>query len=274
MRELILSEIWIYPVKSLGGIRVHSAKILPKGLQYDRRWMLVDNQGTFMTQRIFPKMALFKLSLNGELITITFVDDWRNPQHSSVILNSSIPPVGEVIHATIWNDRVETIEVDPRISKWFSTYLGLPCRLVSFPEKNPRAVDPQYKVKDEHVSLADAYPFLMIGQSSLDDLNYRLAHKIPMNRFRPNFVFTGGSPYEEDNWREFSIGNNRFVAVKPCARCNLTTINQDTAEKSAEPLLTLSTYRKKDHKTLFGQNLVALDHNVVTVGDRIHISGR
>jgi uncharacterized protein YcbX len=239
MKQLTLTEIWVYPVKSLGGIRLNSAKVLPKGLQYDRRWMLVDETGTFMTQRIYPKMALFKLSMNFDQLIITYKDPSRF-EHSSIMLDANAPALGEIIHATIWNDAVETVEVDRRISEWFSTYLGMSCRLVSFPEINPRAVDPLYKVNDEHVSLADAYPFLIIGQSSLDDLNSKLDYRLPMNRFRPNFVFTGGAPYEEDTWRNFAIGKNRFVGVKPCARCALTTVNQDTAEKGIEPLATLS----------------------------------
>jgi uncharacterized protein len=271
MRELILSEIWVYPVKSLGGIRLNSSQVFEKGLQYDRRWMLVDQQGTFMTQRIHPKMALFKLSLNGDLITITFVKNPEAIEFPSVVLNPNVPPSGETIHATIWNDAVDTVEVDRRISEWFSLQLEMSCRLVYFPESNPRAVDPQYKVNDEHVSLADAYPFLIIGQSSLDDLNSRMKEALPMNRFRPNFVFTGGAPYEEDGWRNFQIGSNRFAGVKLCARCNLPTVNQDTAEKGAEPVLTLSTYRKKDNKILFGQNLVAIDHGRVQVGDKVVI---
>jgi uncharacterized protein len=151
-------------------------------------------------------------------------------------------------------------------------HLQMNCKLVYFPESNPRAVDPNYKVNDEHVSLADAYPFLIIGQSSLDDLNSKLPEPLPMNRFRPNFVFTGGEPYEEDLWRNFSIGSNRFIGVKPCARCVLTTVNQATAEKGPEPLRTLSLYRKKDSKVLFGNNVVTVDEGDVRVGDVITLN--
>ena len=139
----------------------------------------------------------------------------------------------------IWDDTVSAFDVDGSYSQWFSELLESPCRLVYFPEENSRPVDPRYKVNHEQVSLADAYPFLIIGQSSLDDLNSRLTEPIPMNRFRPNFVFTGGEPFEEDTWRNFSIGSTRFVGVKMCARCQLPTVNQDTAEKGAEPIKTL-----------------------------------
>jgi hypothetical protein len=143
------------------------------------------------------------------------------------------------------------------------------CRLVYFPEENSRPVDPRYKVNGEQVSLADAYPFLIIGQSSFEDLNSKLQEPVPMNRFRPNFVFTGGKPFEEDTWRNFSIGSTRFVGVKPCDRCVLTTVNQETGQKGVEPLKTLTSYRKRDNKVYFGQNLVALDHKRIQIGDLI-----
>lgn len=264
MKDLKLSEIWIYPVKSLGGIRLQSSAVKEKGLPYDRRWMLVDENGTFMTQRVHPKMALFALAINDHHLTIRHQND-----SIDLPLNPSITtPQQPVI---IWNDTVAAHEVSQEHSQWFSDRLALKCRLVYFPEENPRAVDPAYKVNDEHVSLADAYPFLIIGQQSLDDLNTRLTDPVPMNRFRPNFVFTGGESYEEDTWRNFSIGANRFVGVKLCARCVLTTVNQVTAEKGKEPLRTLSGYRTRNNKVLFGQNLVALDHGVIKVGDSITV---
>ena len=163
------------------------------------------------------------------------------------------------------------LHTDDNVHEWFSKYLGFSCQLVSFPEANDRPVDPLYSINEEHVSLADAYPFLIIGQRSLDLLNDKLEQPVPMNRFRPNFVFTGRDAHEEDQWREFTIGSNRFAGVKLCARCVLTTVNQDTAEKGIEPLYTLSTYRKVANKVLFGQNLVALDHGIVKVGDRISV---
>lgn len=262
MPTLTLSEIWIYPIKSLGGIRLDSAKVLPKGLQYDRRFMLIDEGGLFMTQRVYPQMALFKTTISGSTLTIT---------HQGHTL--PIPLVPTTIQlprpVQIWNDLVMANEVDPVYSAWFSQRLGIPCRLVFFPEGSPRAVDPRYKVNDEHVGLADAYPFLIIGQASLDDLNNRLDTPLPMNRFRPNLVFTGGQPYEEESWRNFTIGTNRFVGVKPCARCVLTTVDQQTAQKGKEPLKTLATYRNFNNKIIFGQNAVALDHNQVTVGDTV-----
>jgi len=268
MKNLVLSEIWIYPIKSLGGIQLTKGIVKEKGLQHDRRWMLTDETGTFMTQRVHPAMALFKLEIEDNKMIVTFRKPGM-PEHPSITIDTTASSAGIPIHATIWDDKVETVEVDPAISEWFSRHLGLACKLVSFPEQNPRPVDRTYSVNDEHVNLADAYPFLVIGQSTLDDLNTRLARPVPMNRFRPNFVFTGGDPYEEDGWRNFTIGQNRFVAVKPCARCVLTTVDQQTATKGPEPLATLSSYRKQGNKVLFGQNVVAVDHFSVQVGDAI-----
>jgi uncharacterized protein len=268
MKELVLTEIWIYPVKSLGGIPLRSAKVMGKGLEFDRRWMLVDDNNVFMTQRIHTQMAMFKMSLTGRQITVTKKNATTN---ASVSFSADLAPTGKITRAKIWDDEVDVMELDPALSKWFSDHLRMSCRLVSFPEQNPRAVDPRYKVNDENVSLADAYPFLIIGESTLADLNARLTSPVPMNRFRPNFVFTGGEPYEEDTWREFKIGGNKFVGVKPCGRCVLITVNQETAEKGIEPLYTLSTYRKSEAKVLFGQNLVAIDNGTVNVGDKISI---
>lgn len=262
MPELKLTEIWTYPIKSLGGISLTSAKIMGKGIQYDRRWMLVDTDGKFMTQRIHPKMALFKLTLDKTQLTIHYKD------HSlPVLFNHTFIPTP--LNVQIWDDLVSAFEVSTEHSHWFSDHLGIECRLVFFPEENARPVDPLYKVNDGHVSLADAYPYLIIGQSSLDDLNSRLPTPVPMNRFRPNLVFTGGDPYEEDTWRNFTIGTAAFVGIKPCARCALPTVNQDTGERGDEPIRTMSTYRKRDNKIYFGQNLVALHPAEIKVGDRI-----
>lgn len=265
MKKLALSEIWIYPVKSLGGIRLDSSRVMQKGLEYDRRWMLVDENGIFMTQRVYPQMALCKVSAHGPLFRISY-------ENTSIDLPLQLREQ-ESKKAQVWDDTVSVVEVSKDHNQWFSDILGLKCRLVHFPDNNVRLVDPRYRIREtDETSLSDAFPFLIIGQSSLDDLNGRLSSPIPMNRFRPNFVFTGGKPYEEDTWRNFNIGENRFVAVKPCARCVMTTVDQDTSAKSAEPLRTLSTYRKKENKILFGQNVIALDYANISVGDPITLN--
>jgi uncharacterized protein len=258
MSALRLTEIWIYPIKSLGGIRLQKAQVLEKGLQFDRRWMLVDDRGKFLTQRVFPEMALFQLTIDNEQLAIDHVN--KHSRHRIDLHPRQTTQQQEVV---IWDDTVNAFEVSTETSRWFSEMLGQSCKLVYFPEENERAVDRQFATH-EQVSLADGYPYLIIGQASLDDLNTRMEAPLPMDRFRPNFVFGGGKPYEEDEWKKFTIGSNRFLGVKPCARCVLTTVDQETAERGVEPLKTLATYRKRDNKIYFGQNVLAVDHGFVT----------
>lgn len=262
MPKRILSEIWIYPVKSLGGIRLSSSEVREKGLRFDRRWMLIDEEGKFLTQRAQPQMALFKLAKYDHAFEISFGKD-------SLELPLDIPSSGKERTAVIWRDNVSVCEAPDYLHRWFSDRIGFPCRLVAFPESNPRPVDAAYRLANENVSLADGYPILIIGQSSLDDLNTRLDLPVPMNRFRPNLVFTGGLPYEEDNWRNFRVGQNALLGVKTCGRCVLTTVDQATGVMGKEPLLTLSRYRKKDDRICFGQNVIPVDFNEIHEGDEI-----
>jgi uncharacterized protein len=257
---LTVNEISIYPIKSLGGISISQSDVLEKGLRYDRRWMLIDSDNRFMTQRIFPQLALFKLFLHQAGFIIRYLDE-------EITLNTG--NISESFRARIWNDEVEVIEVSTYHSTWFSSKLKMSCKLVYFPEPAARPVEENYARNNDHVSLADAYPLLIIGQSSLDDLNGRMKSPLPMNRFRPNIVFTGGKAFEEDEWSNFQIGNARFAAVKPCSRCVLTTVDQETGVKGPEPLVTLATYRKKENHIYFGQNLLVLEPGRISLGDQI-----
>lgn len=263
MQNQIVSEIWIYPVKSLGGIPLSHATVYPKGIEHDRRWMLIDENNMAMTQRAHPKMALFKVSKRDDGFLVHYGND---------LIGLPFTYEKKSFEAAIWNDKVQVHEVSHAHSDWFSQHLGAACKLVAFPEQNQRPVDANYAFNNDQVSLADAYPLLVIGQASLDDLNNRMKVKLPMNRFRPNIVFTGGQPYEEDNWNYFRIGSSRFAAVKPCARCSVTTVDQQTAIKGVEPLSTLATYRKKDNAVYFGQNLLVLSRGEFKVGDRVELS--
>ncbi|HYF70967.1 MAG TPA: MOSC N-terminal beta barrel domain-containing protein [Ohtaekwangia sp.] len=263
---LTLSEIYIYPVKSLGGIRLTNAQMRSKGLEFDRRWMLIDGEGKFMTQRTTPELALFRLQLNQKYFNITFGG------HSIQLTTESTSTSG-TIKTKVWDDDVIVNEVSRVHSEWFSDMLKTQCKLVHFPEENTRPVESKFQVNNEHVSLADAFPFLIIGQASLDDLNSRLTTPLPINRFRPNFVITGGAPYEEDTWKSFKIGSNEFMGTKPCARCNIPTIDQDTIQRSAEPSKTLATYRKKNNKILFGQNAISLTTGEIKEGDHVSVLG-
>ncbi len=265
--SLRLSEIFVYPIKSLGGVSVHQSVVEPRGLQYDRRMMLVNEHGEFLTQRNYSRMALLKTSFGENSVVVT---NSLNNESISIDLTRVSEESVDVI---IWNDTCTALKVSAVADDFFSEYLGLNCSLVYMPETEKRIVDKERKYVDDEqlVSFADGYPFLIIGQSSLDDLNKRLASPVPINRFRPNFVFTGGDAFEEDNWKDFFIGNLKFRAVKPCDRCVITTTNQETAERNEEPLKTLSTFRKFGNKVLFGMNVISYSTGAVSVGDKINL---
>jgi hypothetical protein len=265
---LQISELFIYPIKSLGGISLSSAVVTDRGLQYDRRWMLVDAQNEFMTQRSHSKMALLQVEVvEGGLKVI------HKKNLSSIVI-----PFGQQMNqgamVQVWSDRCRAQVVSKEADEWFSEMLSVPCRLVYMPGNTRRRVDGRYARNKEITSFSDGYPFLLIGQSSLDDLNSRLAEQLPMNRFRPNIVFTGGQPFEEDNWMHFAAGAIQFYGVKLCARCVVTTINQDEAVAGKEPLKTLATYRMNNNKIYFGQNLLHQGEGVIQVGDSIQVLER
>jgi len=262
---LTLTEINIYPIKSLGGINLTSSFAGKRGLQYDRRFLLVDENGMFITQRDIAGLALLKLSFteNGFKVLNSIDNSFITIPFES---NSDIK-----IQVQIWDDLCNAVVVDKNLDEWFSDVLKINCSLVYMPDDEKRIVEKKYEPADHIVSFADAYPYLIIGQSSLDDLNKRLEQPIPMNRFRPNFVFSGSNPYEEDAWKNFKIGDVRLKAVKPCARCMITTTDQQTAERSNEPLKTLSLYRKIDGKVMFGMNVVCNKEGIVSIGDKIEL---
>jgi uncharacterized protein YcbX len=255
-----ISELYIYPVKSLGGIPVRSAKVMQKGLEHDRRWMLIDEENVFLTQRIHNHMALFRMGVGDKGFRVSFKGEQLDIPFTSQ---------GDPIRARIWNDEVTVQEVSASHSEWFSKNIGIRCKLVTFPEENTRPVDPQYRIADDQVSLADAYPLMIIGQSTLDDLNQRLKNPVPTNRFRPSVVFTGGDPFDEDNWGRFSMGESTFAGVKTCKRCVLITVDQETGIKGTEPLATLSTYRRWDNGVHFGQNVIPTKLGQIAIGDDI-----
>lgn len=266
---LTLSEIIIYPVKSLGGIPVSSAMITSRGLQHDRRWVLCDENNVFITQRNFNKMTLLKTCL---------VDDGFEISHSK---NNSVLKIpfeineGRLEKVKIWSDDCEAYAASSEINKWFSDALETTCKLFYMPDLSSRMTKKKSSQKVSPVSFADGYPYLIIGQSSLDDLNKRLQHPVPMNRFRPNFVFTGGQPYEEDLFDALKIGEVIFRGVKPCERCVIPTIDQATAKTGKEPSATLSTYRSVNNAIHFGMNLIGEPSSgIIKNGDAISVISR
>lgn len=263
-KTLIVQDIFIYPIKSLGGLRLSEAVVEEKGFQYDRRWMLVNEEGVFLSQRDYPQLALLKVELGVNELVV-----FRKNEKEKLILVPFEMANGPEIMVTIWDDQVLGKVVHPEISTWFSDYLGIEADLVVMPESSHRKVDQRYAVHGESVSFADGMPYLLIGQESLNDLNSRLERPVPMDRFRPNIVFSGGSPFLEDSLREIKIGEVEFQIVKPCARCIMTTVDQKTGKKGKEPLKTLSSYRTINNKVYFGQNVVALRTGKVRIGDQI-----
>lgn len=262
---LTLSEINIYPIKSLSGISLQSSEVEDRGLKYDRRWVLVDESNTFFTQRDFPEMALIKVSAENNGLKLNHKTKTVEPLFIPFDFEHS-----KTDKVVIWDDTVFGEFYNNQIDDWFSEILGIKCHLVKMPESTKRNVDEAY-AENKIVSFADAFPFMIIGQSSLDDLNSRMEVPLPMNRFRTNFVFTGGKPFEEDNWKKFKLGDVKFEAVKPCARCVITTTDQDTAERFKEPLLTLSKFRNFNNKVMFGMNLVCESTGNVQVGNKIEL---
>jgi uncharacterized protein len=267
VNQKIISEIWLYPIKSLSGIKVDTANVLGKGLEGDRRFMLVDENNTFMTQRVFPQMALFSVSMEGKTICVK-----SKSKSQEILIIPHETQIGNRIKTHVWNNEIEVVEANPTYSQWFSEALKMNCKLVYFPEENPRRVDPKNVKDDHHVSLADAYPYLIIGNQSLSDLNQRVGSQLSMRRFRPNFVFDGTAPYEEDEWEGISIGSVKFAGVKPCGRCALPNVDPDSGEKGEEPLRTLALYRRQNGNIIFGLNVIALNYGTVRKGDEIILS--
>jgi uncharacterized protein YcbX len=264
--DLTLSGIYIYPIKSLGGISLQKAELEQRGLEYDRRWLLIDEHGIFITQRKFFTLAMLQVAIQDQTLTVLHKKD-----PLQTISFSITEHLNEKINVTIWDDYATAFEVNPRVSQWFSDYLNMKVKLVVMPVDEQRLVDPNYASHGEIVSFADAYPCLIIGQSSLDHLNNKLADPVSMDRFRPNFVFTGGEAHLEDNFKSFQIGQALFSAVKLCARCVLTTVDQQTGIKGQEPLRTLAGYRTINKKVMFGQNLLHKGTGTITVGDKLTI---
>ena len=268
MAARILTSIFIYPIKSIGGISLREAVAQPRGLQYDRRWMLVDEQGRFVSQREVAGLTLLGTAIESPFLVVFSKNNPRRRIH--LPLSPSVTEMPEVA-VNIWDDHCAARQYAPDVNAWFSDTLGSPVRLVHMPDSSWRPADSKYVPKDVPVSFADGYPYLLISQASLDDLNGRLDTPLPMNRFRPNFVYSGGEAYEEDGWSNFFIGDVPFLGVKTCARCIVPTTDQDTGQRAAEPLKTLATYRKQENRILFGQNVIWLGgtQHVVRIGDTV-----
>lgn len=263
---IYLAEIWVYPIKSLGGIALPDARVEMRGLEHDRRWMLVDESGRFMSQREFPMMTQLSCSLTATHLEVFH----KKMPHQRLRIPFDWPESALIpMQVSIWDDTLEALAYPETFNTWFSVHLGAPLTLVKIPDAARRITDPRYAPEGQHVSLSDGFPYLLISEASLAALNERLELPLPMNRFRPNLVVRGALPHAEDEWSDFRIGAVPFRGVKPCARCVVTTTDQENGMRSAEPLRTLATYRKQGNKILFGQNVIWTGHAPasISVGD-------
>ncbi|WP_035669678.1 MOSC domain-containing protein [Flavobacterium sp. 83] len=256
---LFISEIYIYPIKSLGGISCQSAKAEEMGFENDRRWMLIDENNQFISQREHPILSQFQPQILEDTIEITY----QGKKHTFFINESLNSPIS----VPVWDDQSEVFEVNKTTSDWFSECLSFTCKLVKILEVGDRKHKSTALNVTFNVSLADGYPYLLVGSESLDHLNEKLKDKITIARFRPNIVINSSIAHEEDHFGIIKIGNVTFQNVKPCGRCIM--VNNDPLKSIVlkEPLKTLSKYRKVDNSVLFGTNLVCVEKGIVSVGD-------
>ncbi len=261
--SVTVSAIFIYPVKGLHGFRVERAFVERRGLRHDRRWMVVDPQGMFRSQRTLSKMATIRTTVTSDGLVL------RQP-FSSLCL--PLEPSGPDLTVQVWKSEVSARAYGQETDRWLTEALGEPSRLVKMPPESIRPTDPAYSQSGDQVSFADGFPLLLASDSSLDDLNSRMAAPVPIGRFRPNAVVSGSEPWDEDNWLTLQLGELRFRNVKPCGRCLVTTIDQDTGVPTGdEPLRTLGTFRKVGNNANFGVNLIPDEEGWIQVGDQVRV---
>ncbi|WP_424952529.1 MOSC domain-containing protein [Deinococcus sp.] len=246
---LTLSELWVYPIKSAGGVRLERSEVEPRGLKHDRRWMLIGS-GRALTQRQYPRMRLTEISLLPETDT----------EHVFVVEAPGMPPLkvprrpqGERLSTHVWDDETSGRVVSPAVSAWFSDFLNTACDLLHMPDDDARAQ--RGKPFSSLLSYVDGNPFHLVTLASVADLNTRLERPVTALNFRPNLVVSGGHPYAEDFWRLIGVGPLRFQVVESCARCGVLNVGGD-GRAGAEPLRTLARYRRQGRAVQFGQNML------------------
>lgn len=269
-----LSQINVFPVKSLDGYSPSEAIVEPQGLQYDRRWLITDEEGMFLTRRTIRKMTGLRAEIAGDWLRIASKTDANNSIRIGIYESSGS------LNVKVWDDRVKAFSVSTTADDFLSDFLGVKCRLVKLDDKADRQIDRKYAPEGAFVSFADAFPFMIIGSSSFADLNTRLENKLQScsARFRPNFVFEGGLPYCEDYWKMVKIGDTIFSGRKNCGRCVMINVDPDTGESSSEPLNTLASYRKSGNSIQLGRHMclgspfrTKAEYSYVRVGDEIEV---
>lgn len=274
-----LSALHIYPVKSLRGSAPDRADVEPWGLRGDRRWMVVDDSGRFVTQRQRPELALLDTgpARDGGGSPAGGRGGLRLGGPGLEALTVPVPAAGPTVPVTVWQDKVEAVPAGDTAAAWLSGYLGTPVSLVYLDDPaRRRPVDPEYGGPDATVSFADGFPLLLTTTASLDALNALIAGggrpdegPLPMDRFRPNAVIGGTRAWAEDGWRRVRIGEVVFRVVKPCGRCVITTTDQRTGKRGKEPLRTLAAHRRFGGQLVFGQNLIPEHPGTLRVGDAL-----
>jgi len=261
-----VTAINVYPIKSCGGIARRSAELRERGLEGDRRYMLVDAEGVFLTQRRHPRLALVRIADADGGYRI------EGPAGPPLHLPREWPE-GPAVEVRIWRDRVEATLLPDEVGGWFADLLGFPCRMVYMAEHQHRAVPNDAAAFDDEVSFADAAPLLLTSDASLAELNARLPAPVTMRRFRPNLVVDGEQPFEEDSWRRIRVGEAELEVAWPSARCVLTTVDPDTGamDPAGEPLRTLRSFRRGPGGVLFGQNLIPRRLGTLRVGDHVEV---
>ncbi len=260
-----LSALHVFPVKSCAALAPPSALVEPRGLHGDRRWMVVDAGGRFLTARKHPRMTLVEARLAaGSALHLSA------PDMPELVLEPAAD-AAERLEVTVWSSTLSARPASAAADAWISRWLGLPARFVYMDDATRRDVDPAYAEPGDIVSFADGFPILLISQAALDALNAKLATPVPMLRFRPNFVIAGTSAHAEDQWRRVRIGEVEFDVVKPCIRCVLTTVDftRGSFDAGGEPLRTLMAYRRTPKGVSFGQNLIPRGTGTVRVGDEV-----
>ena len=266
MSNMRVTDLFIYPIKSCGSIPLKEARIAERGFEHDRCWMLIDENGTYINQIMQPRLACVSPKITSVGLQL------QAPEMETLSV-PYVPETNEVLTVKVLKKFCEAVIVNNWVSQWFSDYLHQSCQLVYMPETTRRPVNPNYAMNHDIVSFANGYPFHIIGEASLDALNQSLDHPIPMNRFRSNIVIAGARPFAEDRWQTIRINNQFFYLVKPCNRCAITMVDQETGERAGkEPLKTLSSFRRFQKQVLFGRYVLSSSiGGEVKVGDSVEI---
>ena len=266
MSSMRVTDLFIYPLKSCGCITLKEARIAARGFEHDRRWMLIDENRTYINQIMQPRLACISPRFTSGGVQL------QAPQMETLIIPYE-PETAQVLTVKVLKKFCEAVVVNMQASHWFSDFLHQSCQLVYMPETTHRPVNPHYALNQDIVSFANGYPFHIVGQASLDALNQRLSHPIPMNRFRPNIVIAGAEPFAEDRWQTIRVNTQCFSLVKPCNRCAVTMVDQETGERAGkEPLKTLTSFRRFEKQVFFGRYVLSSSlGGIVKVGDPVEV---